>query len=102
MDHDDGVDSNGGQSAKPLINLITLPAELLVHILSFLPMTRDIVMLRYVSRRFWSICEIPSLWRQFVWPHFHAREERCVENVLESFFSRSRDALQDKHFVRIL
>lgn len=40
-------------------------------------------MLRYVSRRFLSVCEIPSLWRQFVWPHFHARDERCVVNVLE-------------------
>ena len=75
---------NKEQSKEPLSSLVDLPTELLVYILSFLKNIRDIVKLRYVSRRLQSVCETPSLWREFVWPHFNIREERCVKNLLES------------------
>ena len=78
MDHNDNVESNG----EPL-NILTFPSELLVYILSFVTNVRDIVKLRYVSRRFRSVCEMPSLWREFIWPNLDIREERCVKNLLK-------------------
>ena len=65
-------------------NFITLPSELLVYILSFLKITRDLVKLWYISRRFRSVCETSSLWRDFIWPHFDSREGRCLKSVLRS------------------
>ena len=44
------------------MELEELPNELLVYIFSFLPTTRDIVKLRYVSLKIRSISETPSLW----------------------------------------
>ena len=82
MDHSDDL-NGGGQSVTPT-NVVTLSAELLVYILLFLSIARDVVNLRYVSRRFWSVCEVPSLWRQFIWPHFNDCGECCVKNVLKS------------------
>ena len=76
------MDSNG---EEPLSNLVALPTELLVYIISFLGNIRDVVKLRYVSRRLRSVsCETPSLWREFIWPHLDNNEERCVKNLLKS------------------
>jgi len=69
--------------AEP-VNIATLPPELQVHIISYLN-TCDLVRLRIVSRRFQSVCETPSLWKEFIWPHFYILEERCVENLLKSY-----------------
>ena len=59
-------------------NILFLPVELLVYIVSFLTDVRDKVKLRYVSRRFKSISETPSLWRKFVWRYYGRLEERCL------------------------
>ena len=63
-------------------NLESLPTELLVYIVSFLPTIREKAKLRYVSRRLRSVGEATSLWNEFVWPQFDSREELCVKNLL--------------------
>ena len=70
------------QHKEPSVGLEELPNELLVRIFSFLP-SRDIVRLRYVSRKIKSISEIPSLWNTFLWPWYDQREERSLNGVLE-------------------
>ena len=82
MDHD--VEFDGKQSRERLNSLSTLPIEILVHIVSFLTCVRDLVILRYVSRRLRCVCETPSLWKRFTWPHFDTREESCVKGALKS------------------
>ena len=64
--------------------LLSLPTELLVLILSFLRSFRDKIKFRYVSRRLGSVIETPSLWREFVWPYYDDREEVCINNVLKT------------------
>ena len=66
------------------VNILSLPVELLVYIILFLPTVRDIVKLRYVSRRLLVVTETPSLWSEFVWPLYDRREERSVMNVLKT------------------
>ena len=61
-------------------NLESLPTELLVYIVSFLPTIREKAKLRYVLR---SVGEASSLWSEFVWPQFDSREELCVKNLLD-------------------
>ena len=66
------------------VNLLTLPPELLVYIISFLSSLHDRVKLRYVSR--WLRCVIegtPSLWREFVWPYYDSSEECSVKEALK-------------------
>ena len=70
-------------TSKEYVELLTFPVELLVYIVSFLPATRDLVKLRYVSRRLRAISETPSLWREFVWPLYHTSEKRSMMNVLK-------------------
>ena len=65
-------------------NLLSLPVELLVYIVSFLTEVRDKVKLRYVSRRVKSISETPSLWRKFVWRYYDRLEERCLCNLFKA------------------
>jgi len=77
------MDHNQVNSHKESINLLALPTELLVCIISFLSSLRDRVKLRYVSR--WLRCvidEMPSLWKEFVWPYYDSREECSVKEVL--------------------
>ena len=54
------------QSKQLLSSLDDLPIELLVYIFSLLPTSRDIVRLRYVSRKMRSVSETSSLWRNFL------------------------------------
>jgi len=63
-------------------NLLSLPTELLVRIISLLT-ARDKTKLLYVSNRLRSVIETPSLWREFVWPYYHTGDEGCVYNVLK-------------------
>ena len=63
----------------------TLPAEILVYIISFVTPLRERLKLQYVSRRLKSACETPSLWRDFVWPYYHSSDETCVVNLLKTF-----------------
>ena len=71
------------QAIKPLKHLEELPIELLVYIFSLLPTSRDIVRLRYVSRKIRSISETSTLWKNFLWPRYDSREERSVNEVLK-------------------
>ena len=52
-------------------------------IFSFLHISRDVVRLRYVSRKIRSISEVPSLWNKFLWPWYDQREERSLNAALE-------------------
>ena len=71
-------------SNEKFTNMLTLPTELLVFIVSFLSF-RDIVKLRYVSRRLRSVCETPSLLlRELIWPHLDVNRERRVKSLLKS------------------
>ena len=71
-------------AVSPLRRLEELPIELLVYIFSFLPTSRDIVRLRYVSRKIRSISETSTLWKNFLWPWYDSREERSVNEVLKA------------------
>jgi len=66
-----------------LYTLVNFPVELLVWIISFVS-TRDRVNLRYVSQRIRVAVEVPSLWREFVWPNYDFREENAIKSVLET------------------
>ncbi|XP_065907093.1 uncharacterized protein [Dysidea avara] len=69
---------------ESLVNLLTLPTELLVYIISFLSSLHDRVKLRYVSRLLRCVIEgTPSLWREFVWPYYDSSEECSVKKVLK-------------------
>ena len=72
------------QATEPLRRLEELPIELLVYIFSLLPTSRDIVRLRYVSRKIRSISETSTLWKNFLWPWYDSREERSVNEVLKA------------------
>ena len=63
--------------------LLILPDELLLYIMSFLRATRDLVKIRYVSRRVRAVSETSSLWSEFVWPLYDHREEHSVMNLLK-------------------
>ena len=68
---------------EPSIGLEELPNELLVYIFSFLPTSRDIVKLRYVSRKIRGISQVPSLWNKFLWPWYSKHDERSLNEALE-------------------
>ena len=63
--------------------LVDFPIELLFYMLSFVTNARDRVRLRYVSLRLWAAVEVPSLWRQFIWPNLDFREENSIKDTLE-------------------
>ena len=71
------ADSHG----KPF-NILSLPVELIVYIMSFLATMRDKVKFRYVSQKLRVVSETPSLWSEFVWPLYDSREERSLMNSL--------------------
>ena len=71
-------------SKGPLSRLDELPIELLLYIFLLLPTSRDIVRLRYVSRKIRSISETSTLWKNFLWPWYDSREERSVNEVLKA------------------
>ncbi|XP_065914507.1 uncharacterized protein [Dysidea avara] len=74
----------GNSHEDSLFNLLTLPTELLIYIISFLSSLRDRVKLRYVSRWMRHVTEgTPSLWKEFVWPYYDSREECSVKEVLK-------------------
>ena len=71
-------------SSRKFNNVLSLPVELLVYIISFLSTARDKAKLRCVSRTLRVVSETPSLWSEFVWPLYDCREERSVMNVLKA------------------
>ena len=66
---------------------ILLPVELMVLIISFLPTVLDKIRLRCVSKALRSVCDTPSLWRNFEWPRYEDRKcvEFCIHSLLKSF-----------------
>ena len=64
------------------MQLSNLPTELLLELMSYLP-TRDKVTMRYVSRRFRDVSEIPSLWKEFLWLEYEPRHVCSVSSVLK-------------------
>ena len=63
-------------------SLANFPTELLIKILSYLP-TRDMIMIRYVSRRFRDVSEMPLLWKEFIWRDYEPRHVFSVVKVLK-------------------
>ncbi|XP_065893268.1 uncharacterized protein [Dysidea avara] len=76
--------SNMDMQEQHETKFLSLPVELLVYIVSFLPTIRDKVKLRYVSQRLRLVSETPTLWGEFIWPLFDPREEHSVMNVLKA------------------
>ena len=64
--------------------LVTLPIEVLVHIVSFLP-TCDKVRIRCISKTLRSISEVPSLWQDFIWSGYAPRDDKLLKHVLRVF-----------------
>ena len=64
------------------MQLSDLPTELLLKLMSYLP-THDKVTMRYVSRRFRDVSEIPSLWKEFLWLDYEPRHVCSVSSVLK-------------------
>ena len=60
-----------------------LPSELLVEIFSYLPLC-DKIKMRYVSPRFKHIMEVPSLWKDFVWPNYEPLSVCSVSKILKA------------------
>ena len=72
-------------------SLSNLPSELLVEIFFSLPLC-DKIRMQHVSPRFKHIMEVPSLWKDFVWPNYEPLPVCSVSKILEA---------QGKHVRRI-
>lgn len=64
--------------------LVMLPVEVLVYIVSFLSAC-DKVRIRCVSRILYSVSEVPSLWEEFTWSHYAARDYKLLVYILRMF-----------------
>ena len=80
-DRDPDVRDDNSDDDLKTPNLFSLPDEVLVKIMSFLPGICR-VKLRYVSRKLRSISETPSLWREFVW-FVNPLAEKCLHNIMK-------------------
>ena len=69
---------------KPLRHLEELSIDSYSYIFSLLPMSRDIVRLRYVSCKIRSISKTSTLRKNFLLPWYDSREERSVNEVLKA------------------
>jgi len=66
------------------LTILSLPVEILVHIVSFLSSARDKVKLRYVSQRLRVVSETPSLWSEFMWQRYDCRENGSIVHMLRA------------------
>ena len=81
MDH---VQNNYPQES--LASILKLPAEILLHIISYLSSVDIWVNVQYVSRWFRSVVEgKPSLWKDVVWPYCDSHEECSVKELLKVY-----------------
>ena len=64
-------------------SLSNLPTELLVEIFSYLPLC-DKMRMQHVSPRLKHIMEMPSLWKDFVWPYYEPLSVCSVSKILEA------------------
>ena len=62
------------------INLLSLPTELLVKIMFYLPMY-DRMMMLYVSQRLWNLAEVPLLWRNFTLFRQPCQKHHHMDNI---------------------
>jgi len=83
-------------------NLLSLPSEVLVKIMSFLSEARDKLNLRYVSQRLRSISETPSLWREFVWSDCNRCEEKHLCNILKVYGTHIRRLSFPHHLAQLV
>ena len=74
-----------GSDSPEVPNILCLPTEIVLYIMQFLTEARDRVKVLYVSRRLRSIGLTPSLWREFVWPHYNYLEKGYLFGLLKSF-----------------
>ena len=81
-DHRVDQDEDHETSIEPFA-FLSLPNEVLVKIIMFLPESRDRVKLRYVSRKLRSISETPSLWRDFVWTDYNLCEAKYLCDIMK-------------------
>ena len=77
-------------------SLVNLPTELLVMILSYLPI-RDIISMQFVSQRFKEISEIPLLWKKFIWPDYEPRHVCSVSKILKAHGEHVRQIFFPAH-----
>ena len=77
-------------------SLVNLPTELLVIILSYLPI-RDIILMQFVSQKFKEISEIPLLWKRFIWPDCEPRHVCSVSKILKAHGEHVRQMLFPSH-----
>ena len=77
-------------------SLVNLPTELLVIILSYLPI-RDIILMQFVSQRFKEISEIPLLWKKFIWPDYEPRHVCSVSKILKAHGEHVRQIFFPAH-----
>ena len=77
-------------------SLVNLPTELLVIILSYLPI-RDIILMQFVSQRFKEISEIPLLWKKFIWPDYEPCHVCSVSKVLRAHGEHVRQIFFPSH-----
>ena len=73
------------QNASVELNILSLPTEILLHILQFLTEARDRAKVLDVSRRLRSITETPSLWREFKWSYYNYHEKDHLLRLMKKF-----------------
>ena len=64
-------------------SLGNLPTELLVALFSYLSIC-DKIKMQYVSPRFKHIMEVPSLWKDFVWPYYEPLQVCSVSKIFKA------------------
>ena len=64
-------------------SLSNLPTEVVVEIFSYLPIS-DKMRMQYISPRFKHIMEVPSLWKDFVWPYYKPLQVCSVSKILKA------------------
>ena len=65
-------------------SLSNLPTELLVVIFSYLPLLDKMRRMQFVSPKFKHIMEVPSLWKNFVWPNYEPLQVCSVSKILKA------------------
>ena len=73
------------------INLLSLPTELLVKIMLYLPII-DRIMMLHISQRFRNMAEIPLLWR-----HFKLKNHHMIPSNIKSLLKVIRKHVRSMH-----
>lgn len=63
-------------------SLITLPAEMLLLVVSYLPCARDRLALRCACRNLHALLSYPALWKRVVWPSYVRKDGLSLNTVL--------------------